>query len=159
MNPSGPQLIDIHAPSAPSWWPPAPGWWLVAVMVLVLVALLLRSLRRRARYNATRRVFASELDSLCARHPANQQNAARVAGLAVLLRRIACHHQPAARALQGEAWLRYLDGKLADRPFSSGIGRLLLDAPYRPQVSTQDADALFTLVRSQLARWARPAHA
>ncbi len=158
MSPNGPQLIDIHAPSAPSWWPPAPGWWLVAVVVLALVALLAWTLRRRARYNTTCRVFVREVENLCARYPASQQGAARVAGLAVLLRRIACHHQPAARALQGEAWLRYLDGNLSDRPFSTGVGRLLLDAPYRPHVSASDAEALLGLVRSQLARWARPAH-
>ncbi len=158
MNPVGPQLLDIHAPPAPSWWPPAPGWWLLALVALAASLMLMAYLRRHLKQAATRRLFVAELDNLRARFPASKQNAARVAGLAVLLRRIATHYVPAARSLQGEAWLQYLDGRLADRPFSTGVGRLLLDAPYRPEVSSEDANALFDLTRTHLSRWARPEH-
>lgn len=153
MNPAGPQLLDIHLPPPPSWWPPAVGWWLLTGLVLALLGGLTLWLRRRARRRGTLRLFEHELDLLLAKFPGPAQAAARVAGLSVLLRRIAGHHAPHAVQLVDEAWLEYLDGDDPARPFSTGPGRLLLDAPYRPNVPAEDADHLTELVRRSLPRW------
>lgn len=153
MNPAGPQLLDIHLPPPPSWWPPATGWWLLAAVLLVLLGGVTVWLRRRARRRATLRLFEQELDLLVARSPGSAQAAARVAGLSVLLRRIAGHHAPHALRLIDEAWLEFLDGGDPARPFSSGAGRLLLEAPYRPSVPAEDAERLTELVRRSLPRW------
>ena len=153
MNPEGPQLLDIHLPPPPSWWPPAVGWWLLAGLLLVLLGGVTVWLRRRAQRRGTLRLFEHELDLVVAKSPAPALAAARVAGLSVLLRRIAGHHAPHALRLIDEAWLEFLDGSDPSRPFSSGPGRLLLDAPYRPHVSAEDADRLTELVRRSLPRW------
>ena len=51
-------------------------------------------------------------------------------------------------ALQGEAWLKFLDDRMRGSEFCSGVGRVLLDAPYRPRAEI-DAPALIALSR----RW------
>lgn len=159
MNPTGPELIDIHLPAPPSWWPPAPGWWLLAcVLIAALVAITLWW-RKRARLRAIHRVFERELDALAARHRGPGQTAARVAGLSVLLRRMVGMHAPQALTLQQDEWLLFLDGDDPSRPFSAGPGRILLDAPYRPTVPEADAEALFELVRRKLPNWVGPGHA
>ncbi len=159
MNPAGPQLLDIHLPAAPSWWPPAPGWWLLALVLALLAWLLSRQLRKLARRRALHRRFERELDALCARHPVATDAAGLVAGVSVLLRRIVAHHAPAMTNLREDAWLAFLDGEDASQPFSLGAGRILLDAPYRPRVDPVQADALLELVRASLKRWLERRHA
>ena len=159
MNPSGPELLDIHLPSTPSWWPPAPGWWVLACLVIAASVTLTLWWRRHARLRATRLLFEHELEALAERYPAATQAAARVAGLSVLLRRIVGLHAPHALTLQHEAWLRFLDGSDSTRPFSTGPGRILLDAPYRSNLPEHDAEILFELVRRKLPDWTRPGHA
>lgn len=159
MQPAGPELLDIHLPPAPSWWPPAPGWWLLALALLVLLIVAWLSGRRWYRRRAMRRAFEQELRTVELDHAGSDRAAARVAALSVLLRRIMAHHAPAAQRLRDEAWLRFLDGEDPRRPFSSGVGRLLLDAPYRPTLPEADAVALVALVRASLPRWTRPGHA
>lgn len=159
MNPAGPELLDIHLPAAPSWWPPAPGWWLLGCVLLAVIVTIALWWRRRSRLRATRLLFERELDALTARHHGPTQTAAQVAGLSVLLRRIVGLHAPEALTLQQDAWLLFLDGDDPSRPFSAGPGRILLDAPYRSSVPQPDAEALFELVRRKLPNWVRPGHA
>lgn len=158
MNPAGPELLDIHLPAAPSWWPPAPGWWMLACLLIAGIVALVLWRRRRARLRATRLLFERELDALAARHPGAAQAAVRVAQLSVLLRRIVGLHAPQALTLQDQAWLRFLDGSDLTHPFSTGAGRILLDAPYRSSVPEHEADTLFELVRRKLPEWTRPGH-
>lgn len=137
-------LRDIHLPAQVGWWPPAPGWWILMGLVLLLAGLVLWLLRRhhRRRY---RRLALRELEQL-ALLPASEL----AAGLSRLLRRAALCHFPRRECagLSGEAWLVFLDRPFADRPFAEGIGRCLLDAPYRPGAEI-DGQALLDLGR----RW------
>jgi HAMP domain-containing protein len=150
---AGPVLRDIHLPAAPSWWPPAPGWWILAGLALLALAWLAWRLHRRARLARRTRVLERAWQELLARHPADRQPAQLVAGLSELLRRCARLHAPQALPLQGEAWLAFLDGDDARRPFREGPGRLLLDGPYRPQVAADEAQALAQLVAARLPRF------
>jgi hypothetical protein len=159
MQPAGPQLLDIHLPAQPSFWPPAPGWWVLAGALLVVLGLVVVILRRMARRRAMRRLLEQELSRLEQAHPGPEQAAARIAGLSVLLRRMAAWNGSTASRLPGEDWLRFLDGEDPARPFSAGAGRVLLDAPYRPVVPEEVATALFALVRASLPRWLRAGHA
>ncbi|ALC14943.1 hypothetical protein DSOUD_0143 [Desulfuromonas soudanensis] len=137
-------LRDIHLPAAIGWWPPAPGWWLLLGLgVLLLAGVWL--LRRRHRHTRNRRLALAELEEL-AQGPTEGQAAA----LSRLLRRAAlCYFPPADCAgLCGEAWLEFLDRPFADRPFSQGVGRFLLDSPYR-QNAEMDGPAVIELCR----RW------
>ncbi len=122
-------LRDVHVTPAPSWWPPAPGWWWLAAIVLLLISgwawWWWRGQRRR---RSSRQLF----DTACIGAPA-----AQVAAISELLRRAARRVDPAAVRLEGEAWLRWLDGD--GTAFSAGPGRLLLVGGYQREV---DGDAL-----------------
>lgn len=159
MMPGGPELADIHLPQTPSWWPPAPGWWLLALLLLSGMLLLGRWLLQRRRRRARLRLLQHELDDIWQQHSGPDQGAALVAGLSVALRRIARHLSPGAEQLQGEAWLVFLDAADAQGPYSHGLGRLLLDAPYRAEVPAEEARALFDLARGSLPRWVERADA
>jgi len=80
--------------------------------------------------------------------------------LSLFLRRLALRSTPEAAAYTGERWVAYLDQQVGTDDFSRGIGRALLDAPFRPR-QQYDAAALTALVR-RYARSVlnkRPAHA
>lgn len=154
---AGPLLRDIHLPAAPSWWPPAPGWWVLALLAAGLLVWIAWRLRRRARAVRRRRLLLAAWKELRGRHPLETDAAGLVAALSVLLRRAARQYAPHALALQGEAWLDFLDGDDPRRPFRDGPGRLLLDGPYRARLDPHEAEALAELVAARLPRFVEPA--
>ena len=140
-------LRDIHAATAPSWWPPAPGWWLVGAAVLAVMAgLVWRDWRRRRQHARIAAIF----DETIAAAPSRPQ---AVAAMSELLRRAARLHDPQADRLQGEAWLAMLDRGLEPAVFNTPQGRLLLDAPFRPDVHADEVDALQRIARMRFIRW------
>lgn len=155
----GPQLRDIHLPSAPSWWPPAPGWWLLAAIVVVGLYFATRWLLHRRREQRWRRRVHAELERIAQLH-ATQADPARVAvEVSHLLRRVSLMIQPQAAALRDDAWLEFLDaqwppGRAAEAPFQGALGRSLVDAPYRrhgdASVQAFDAHGLLDLSRAWL---------
>ncbi len=137
----GPELVlrDVHVPAAPSLWPPAPGWWLVAAAVLLCACLvLLWQWRRSCRLRAWRRTF----DAACAAPAA----ASRAAAMSELLRRAARGVNPAADRLQGEDWLRFLDGDRG-RDFSDGPGRVLLEGGFQRELDPAVVEAAEAVAR------------
>lgn len=135
-------LRDVHLPAAPGWWPLAPGWWLLigAVVVLALIGLTLYFFCRR-RLQRWTNLFDRQLQ-------AAPQGPARLAAASELLRRAARRIDPRAVQLQGDAWLRFLDGgKRTD--FSGGEGRLLLDGGFRPQLEGEQVDRACQLARTR----------
>jgi hypothetical protein len=135
-------LRDVHVPPSPSWWPLAPGWWLVLGAVLLLVVGIgVWRLRRRRRQLAWQRWFDA---TGTVQSPAEQ-----VAAMSERLRRAARRLDPSADRLQGEAWLRFLDGERGDHAFSQGAGRLLLDGGYRRDVATADLAAATAVARAR----------
>ncbi len=141
MSPGALVLRDIHQPPAPGWWPPAPGWWLVAALLLVAVgAIAWFAARRKRRQRAIVALFDAAVEQA-------QNSAARVAAMSELLRRAARRRDPAADRLQGDDWLRFLDGDGGSPEFSGGAGRLLLDGGYRRDVDAAQLAALQPLAR------------
>lgn len=141
MSPDALVLRDIHQPAAPDWWPPAPGWWLLAVLLLALIALAYGfAARRKRRQRAIVALFDAAIEQA-------QTPTACVAAMSELLRRAARRRDPAADRLQGEAWLRFLDGDAKQAAFSAGAGRLLLDGGYRREVDATQLAALQPLAR------------
>lgn len=135
-------LRDVHLPTAPGWWPLAPGWWLVlAAVALVVIAVVARRARRARR----RRRWSALFDGGLA---AATGPAARLGAASELLRRAARRRAPQAALLQGEDWLRFLDGQ-ARRDFSEGDGRLLLDGGFRRQVDEAQAARACALARGR----------
>lgn len=134
-------LRDVHVPPSPSWWPPAPGWWLVAAaVVLVVLAFAGRAwwLRRR------RRAWTTWFDAA----GQDASPAEQVAAMSERLRRAARRADPQADRLQGEDWLRFLDGRQG-HAFSQGPGRLLLDGGYRREVAPDALRAATAVARAR----------
>lgn len=144
MNPEL-QLRDIHLPPEPSWWPPAPGWWLLAVLLVGLlvwgVRALLRVRRARRRQRALDAAFAAAVA-----HTDPQQ---QVVAISELLRRAARLRDPQAAALQGAAWLAFLNRSVpsADPLFSVELGQFLLEGPYRARIDANAAQSLIAPAR------------
>lgn len=147
FNPQSLPLRDIHLPEPVSWWPPAPGWWLLLGLLLLLLALVVL-FRRQRRRSQNRRLALRELDRLAQLPPGEL-----AASLSQLLRRAALCHFPRhdCAGLVGNAWLEFLDRPFKDQPFSQGIGRSLVDAPYR-QDATVDSQELLNLCRRWLKK-------
>lgn len=140
----GPELRDIHLPAPPSWWPPAPGWWLLAALGAAASVFLLLHLNRAWRRRRRRRRLLAEFERTVAAARADAPGLA--AALSAFLRRLAMRDAPAAATLAGEAWLHHLDAKLGGDEFARGVGRALVEAPYRARADI-DAAALIALAR------------
>ncbi len=155
-------LRDIHLPEAVSWWPPALGWWWVVLTLGLALVLLGWWLRQRSRLKRQRRwqlqgqrAALQQLELL--RQEWLTQPDTLVAELSVLLRRVAILHYSDAScaALYGQEWLHFLDRTLGgaaegsgSNSFSTGVGRCLVDTPYRPPGSTVvDTTALLDLAQ------------
>ena len=141
MDPTRLPLRDVHLTAAPSWWPPAPGWWLVAA---ALVAAALAWIGWRAWRAARRRRWARWFDASSAEGGLPE----RLAAMSGLLRRAARRHQAGAERLQGEDWLRFLDGTAGAR-FSHGPGRLLLEGGFRRRLDDGEFAAASALARAR----------
>jgi hypothetical protein len=145
---AGPQLRDIHLPAEPSWWPPAPGWWILGALLALFVLFALYKLTQLRRRRRRKQRALAELNRCIVEGGSNP--VALAAGLSQFLRRMALRESAAAAALSDARWLAWLDARTGGDEFANGVGRVLLDAPYRP-VATYDAPALIALVR----RWTR----
>jgi hypothetical protein len=153
MNPAadaGPTLRDIHLPPAPGWWPPAPGWWVLALLAVALSAWLAVYLYRIWRRRRYRRAVMSEFDRCIG--AVRNDPAALAAALSNFLRRLCKHEDAAKAALAGEPWLAHLDRGIDSDEFTRGVGRALIEAPFR-RTAQYDSAALIALVR----RWTRRA--
>lgn len=155
------QLADIHLPDAVSSWPPAPGWWLLAALVLLLLALLVRKLLQRTLVRRKLHAALRELDvSYQSWQAASQIDAQRnQAGLDLLysfntiLKRVALVHFPDADVarLSGSAWLQFLDAADGSHEFTTGAGQALSEGAYQPTFKA-DADALYPLCKRWISK-------
>ncbi len=146
-------LRDIHLPEAIGWWPPAIGWWLAPLVVFGSLALLVWLVRRWRRVTPIK-LARKALDALA--NDAELTPDEKLRRLSELLRRIALTLYPRQHVagLTGEAWLRWLDETLGEPRFSQGPGRMLMDAPYRPQPMA-DVEPLLALSRDWLQALAK----
>ena len=96
-----------------------------------------------------RRAIMRELDRCIEQSQRNP--AALAAALSAFLRRIERRDAPAAAAMPGERWLEHLDKRSASDEFTRGVGRVLIEAPYRAAMS-YDTAGLIALVRRSTRR-------
>jgi len=148
------QLRDYHLPEPVGWWPPAPGWWLLALLTLILMGLLLRGLWRWRTRRIARRAALGELKTLEAEYARGGDANALLRGVSRLLRRFALARFPRRQVagLGGEPWLAFLQRQHPDGGFLDGPGRLLLDAPYRPEPAVRQLPELVQLARRWISR-------
>ena len=147
LNTAAPALREIHLPPAPSWWPPAPGWWLLAAFAsILLISLCSRALRRTRQRRRVQSVLC-EFDRVAGN--ASDPSTA-LAAASALLRRAARLHDPAAVQMSGDAWLAYLDGTDATRPFSQGQGRALAEGMFNQNIDATQTTAALCIARDRL---------
>lgn len=150
MNPQPLPLRDIHLPEPIGFWPPALGWWLAALGVLILLVLMVWLIRRLTRKTALKTAgrLLAELKQDPSFDPVE-----KVRRLSVLLRRVAISLAPREQSagLTGQAWLDHLDASMQDKLFSTGIGRQLIEIPYRNELPPEtDVLELFELCEQLL---------
>ena len=148
-------LRDIHLPEAIGWWPPALGWWLVAVLIPLLIWLGVRLYKRITRNTALKSAKKILLEI---KRDTMHDDFDKLCQLSVLIRRVAISVGPRSEAasLTGLAWLEYLDRSMQGRPFSQGIGKQLIESPYRNKETLQvDLPALITLCDNWLKAQAK----
>lgn len=159
-------LHDIHLPPPIGWWPPAPGWWLLLVLVMVLIVSLFWRLHRRRMQQhrpspiTVKQIVAAaslEMDRLAEDIEAGLVPRQAVADGSRLLRRVAIQlavlrgDTNDVAGMTGEAWLRWLDAQWNRDDFSQGVGRELIDAPYRHELNINPS-ALLSLSRTWLEK-------
>ena len=133
-------LRDIHLPAEVGVWPLAPGWWLFFSLLVVAFFLGWRYWQGRR----LRRLVLARLEQLT-----ELPDAELATALSRLLRQaVICHFPQDYAGLIGQEWLDFLDRPFNDHPFTQGVGRSLLDAPYRHDAQI-DRQALVALCR----RW------
>jgi hypothetical protein len=155
MNPDLSQLRDIHLPAPVSWWPPAPGWWLLLIIVVLGVSIA-RFIYYRRKRNAWRRTAIAQLRQLRDQAARQESSQTVVCELSVLMRRVAISRFPreSSASLSGDKWLAFLDNNgHGGTGFQSAIGKLLVTAPYSPQmkVSSTDLTRLLTLCENWIS--------
>lgn len=138
------QLRDVHAPGFPSLWPPAPGWWVLALMALALLWLGTRWIWRRLRLRRYRRSVLALFDGLAHNELAVTDPSRFAAEISALLRRVALARFPRRQvaALEGAAWLDFLDRTGGGGRFSDGPGQVLAEGPYRPRLELDPGSVL-----------------
>jgi hypothetical protein len=136
MNPTPLDLKDIHEPIAVGDWPPAMGWWILAITIPLLIMLAIWIYKRLSRKTAlkTAKKLLVEL-----KQDTTRDNSAMLGELSVLFRRVALSVAPREKVagLTGSQWLTYLDSSVKNKPFSEGIGQLLVNGPYRKTPVTE----------------------
>lgn len=141
-------LRDIHMPDGISWWPPAPGWWVLVGLIVITIILVMQLYKKRQarRYSAVN-LAKQELLVLREAYLNHNDGKQLVIELSVLLRRlsISIFKREDTAGLTGEAWLGHLNKPMEGSPFSSDVGRLLCEAPYRKTVEVNEIESLFKL--------------
>lgn len=143
-------LLGYRLPEPIGWWPPAAGWWWLAFALVLLCCGLAWLYWRRRRRCATLRAAQRELEGLRRAAATGAAAPGLVRELSKLLRRYAMVVYPRAEVagLSGEAWLHFLDRHGGAGRFAAGVGRELVQAPYRA-----DADAPAAELLELVADW------
>lgn len=141
-------LRDIHLPKAISFWPPAPGWFVLVILGIAVFVSLAYYLQRRWQRSKANKAALLQLAVL--QQQRQEMPATEVAAnIAILLRRVALSHylRTDIAALQGDAWLHFLDKTGKTNTFIQHK-HLLLKIPYKKHTKN-DVTILFTLAK----RW------
>jgi hypothetical protein len=138
-------LRDIHLPESVGIWPLAYGWWiLLFILVAVIVAGIFLYLRnRRNRFSAIT-LARKELEEIQEKFSRDNNPEQLVREVSILIRRLAISLFPRTDVahLTGDSWLAFLDQQVEGEPFSSGDGRILVDAPYRKEFVSEDIESI-----------------
>jgi len=133
------QLQDIHSAGQPGWWPPAPGWWVLAIILLLVLAFVLRKLTGWLSVRRRRKAWLRALEDLNREYDPAQHPHEYLAGLNRLFRAVAVKAFPgtACARLQGEEWVAFI-ASLMPEGSADKMGALA-SGPYEPLPSFEAA--------------------
>jgi len=127
------QLQDIHSAGQPLWWPPAPGWWILAIILLLVLAFVLRKIVKWLSVRRHRKAWLRALEDLIREYDPVQHPHEYLAGLNRLFRAVAVKAFPgtACARLQGEEWVAFIASLLPEQHAADQLGALAT-GPYEP---------------------------
>lgn len=137
MNAEGSQLIeqlqDIHSAGQPGWWPPAPGWWVLALVLLLLLAFMLRKVINWLLVRRRRKGWLHALEQLNSKYDPSQQPQDYLAGLNLMFRAVAVKAFPgtACGRLQGREWVNFIKSLMPEQQSGESLDALA-SGPYEP---------------------------
>lgn len=127
------QLRDIHTAPAAPWWPPAPGWWVLALLILLTLAWLIRRAIGRYRDHKRRKQMLGWVDFLNEMVDPENEPQAYLSMLNRIFKLIALRafpHQHCA-GMKGQEWADFLIEKIKN-PRSAESLNVLASGPYDP---------------------------
>lgn len=147
------QLRDIHGAAPVSWWPPAPGWWLLAFLVLLVLAWLVRRMILRLRIRRRRKQMLGWIDHLNAHVDPKRDPQTYLATLNRIFKLVALRAFPERHcaSLNGQAWTDFLLEKMHKSPSAESL-MVLASGPYDPS-PVFDAEKLSNLTRSWIRKY------
>jgi hypothetical protein len=147
------QLADIHPAAQPGWWPPAPGWLLLALILLLVAIVLIKTFRARWAERRRRRAWLDELAALRDRHDPVAQPQDYLGGLNRLFRAVALRAFPKSGCgrLEGVAWVEFITERMAGSESVDALAALAR-GPYEPAPEF-DAEALEQLAGRWVVRY------
>ena len=127
------QLQDIHSAGQPLWWPPAPGWWILAIILLLVLAFVLRKIVKWLSVRRRRKTWLRALEDLIREYDPVQHPHEYLAGLNRLFRAVAVKAFPgtACARLQGEEWVAFIASLMPEQHAADQLGALAT-GPYEP---------------------------
>ncbi len=140
LDPASIPLKDIHLPLNLDWWPLAFGWWLLVFIILCSAGVAYWYCRKgRLKRAALKALKAIPVE----------QNPSIIADLSALIRRVSLQRYPRKKVarLTGKEWLIWLDKPFKNKPFSQGVGKILIEAPYQSNPDLTELPALLTLIK------------
>lgn len=154
-------IDEILTPEPISAVPQTLGWQLLLALLLLYLA---RRAQRRWQYWLRNRYRATALRQLAEIMQASADTGSRLAALAGLLKATALQAYPRREiaALNGEAWLQWLNRHTAEQSFNAGCEELLVTGQYQQQLSLSPTQ--LSEFASAVAQWIRhhrepPGHA
>ncbi len=136
-------LRDIHLPDYVSIWPLAYGWWvLIAVIIITGSLAVFFYLRNKKRKLSAITLARAEFLNIFNEYEKNRDSLKFIKQVSVLFRRLSISLFPRTEvaSLTGDNWLEFLDSKISGKPFTQGKGRIIIEAPYRQNIESDDVN-------------------
>jgi len=143
-------IRDIQIPDDVLWWPLTLMSWLTILAVLLTIVIIswviFRYRKKRVVHFANR-----TLVKLFSRYKQDQDASRFARDISILLKRIylTIGNRSTIAGLSGKKWLNLLDQGFEDTPFATGIGQVLVTAPYQEKADF-DVDSLYALCHRRI---------
>lgn len=143
------QLRDIHGAPEVAWWPPAPGWWILAVLVMIGIALLVRHYLRARSVRQRRERLLHFIEWIETSVDAENAPGLFLSNLNRVFKLVALRAFPDSRCahLAGNEWVAFLRERIGVEDGAAPL-EALADGPYR-ELPGFDANGLTELAK----RW------